>query len=201
MAFDFRETHVAGVRWPGFVQFPEVNLRFYVRAGVRRGVVFVREYVPSRWTAWLARSLYGEPYRAVPMTSEGVGAGHHVHTLHAGGRPHRIIWQSDGPPEYPPERGIEDFFKEHEWGFGRLPNRTPVSYRVWHPRWRLYRVRHWQLDVDFATLYGPPWGALGGRAPLQVLHAEGSVIRVYRHAPLAVSRQPSAISDVSASGG
>lgn len=184
VAFDFRDTHVAGVRWPGFVRFPEVNLRCYVRAGDRRGVAFLREYVPSPWVAWLARALYGEPYRAVPMGSRHAPPGQHQHTLHVGGRAHRITWQSGGPPALPPPGGIEDFFKEHEWGFGRLPNRTPVSYRVWHPRWRLYRLERWQLDVDFAALYGPRWAALAERPPLSVLHAEGSAIRVYRYTSL-----------------
>ena len=28
VAFDFLDTRVLGVRWPGFVNFPEINLRF-----------------------------------------------------------------------------------------------------------------------------------------------------------------------------
>src|SRR3712207_1884974 len=136
VAFDFRRTRVAGVRWPGFVAFPEVNLRCYVRAGERRGVVFIREYVPSRWVAWVARTLYGEPYRAGSMASQGRGAGQHLHTLDVGGRQHHLAWQSVGPPEFPTLDGIEDFFKEHEWGFGRLPSGAAVAYRVRHSRWR-----------------------------------------------------------------
>ena len=31
VAFDFLDTRVLGVAWPGFRSFPEVNLRFYVR--------------------------------------------------------------------------------------------------------------------------------------------------------------------------
>src|SRR5882672_8618368 len=45
VAFDFLDTRVLGVPWPGYRNFPELNLRFYVRHGERRGVVFVREYV------------------------------------------------------------------------------------------------------------------------------------------------------------
>src|SRR6516165_9719726 len=43
VAFDFQDTRVLGVGWPGHRNFPEVNLRFYVRNGLDRGVVFVRE--------------------------------------------------------------------------------------------------------------------------------------------------------------
>src|SRR5690349_16297086 len=47
VAFDFLETRVMGVGWPGHRSFPEINLRFYVRGpGGERGVSFVREFVP-----------------------------------------------------------------------------------------------------------------------------------------------------------
>ena len=70
VAFEFVETKVLGVKWPGFTAFPEINLRFYVRHGDRRGVQFVKELVPSRWVAFLARALYNEPYQAYPMSVE-----------------------------------------------------------------------------------------------------------------------------------
>src|SRR5690242_1584313 len=70
VAFDFLDTRVLDVAWPGFVNFPEINLRFYVRGpGNRRGVSFIRELVPQRSVALIARSIYNEPYVAVPMTS------------------------------------------------------------------------------------------------------------------------------------
>jgi uncharacterized protein YqjF (DUF2071 family) len=110
-------------RWEGRACV-EVNLRFYVREGDRRGVVFIREYVPSRLVAWTARTLYGEPYRAVPMRSAVGPSGARRHTLWVGGRAHRVTWRAAGPPAFPPEGGVEDHFKEHEWGFGTLPSRA-----------------------------------------------------------------------------
>src|SRR5450432_3678461 len=42
VAFDFSDTRVFGIQWPGFINFPEINLRFYVRhhdqTGEHRGV-------------------------------------------------------------------------------------------------------------------------------------------------------------------
>lgn len=48
VAFEFRRTRVRGVPIPGCIRFPEINLRFYVRHGGERAVVFIRELVP-RW--------------------------------------------------------------------------------------------------------------------------------------------------------
>src|SRR2546426_373748 len=71
VGFRFLNTHVFGIGLPFHRDFEEVNLRFYVRRraeeGWRRGVVFIRELVPRRAIAFVARSLYGEPYSALPM--------------------------------------------------------------------------------------------------------------------------------------
>src|SRR5690242_13649205 len=71
VGFLFRDTRVLGLAIPGHRTFEEVNLRFYVRREVageeRRGVVFIRELVPRRAIATVARLLYNEPYRAVAM--------------------------------------------------------------------------------------------------------------------------------------
>src|SRR3954468_16685226 len=79
VGFLFRDTRVLGVPVPAHRTLPEVNLRFYVRREVddetRRGVVFVRELVPRRAIALVARVLYNEPYRALPMRCRIEGAG------------------------------------------------------------------------------------------------------------------------------
>src|SRR5436305_1957460 len=43
VAFEFLDTRVFGIGWPGYRNFAELNLRFYVRHGTERGVVFIRE--------------------------------------------------------------------------------------------------------------------------------------------------------------
>ena len=42
VAFDFLETRVLGVPWPGFREFPEINLRFYVRRPAAEGPASAR---------------------------------------------------------------------------------------------------------------------------------------------------------------
>lgn len=59
VGFRFEDTRVLGMKWPGYRNFPEINLRFYVREsdGDRRGVVFVRELVKHRVVAGIARGI------------------------------------------------------------------------------------------------------------------------------------------------
>jgi uncharacterized protein YqjF (DUF2071 family) len=85
VGFRFLDTRLLGVPIPGHRDFDEVNLRFYVRrrgedGHWRRAVVFVRELVPRRAIAIVARWCYNEPYSAVPMQ-------HEIEMANAAGRP------------------------------------------------------------------------------------------------------------------
>ena len=181
VAFDFTDTRVLGVPWPGYRHFPEINLRFYVRQGERRGVVFVREYVPKRLIAWIARWLYNEPYVYAPMTSAVTPAGEGVtveHQLHVGGRAQRLHITAAGPPVVPSEESEAHFFKEHTWGFGRTRRGQPITYEVWHPVWATYPVERVDLDWDWGLVYGPEWADLNQREPRSVFLAQGSPVAV-----------------------
>src|SRR6266568_4843994 len=74
VGFLFYHTIVCGLPIPRHRNFEEVNLRFYVRKKSadtwRRGVVFIRELVPRRAIALVARAFYGENYLALPMKHE-----------------------------------------------------------------------------------------------------------------------------------
>ena len=70
----FLRTKLLGVPVPFHRDFPEVNLRFYVRREVegqaRRGVVFIKEIVPRHAVTWVARTIYNENYMSLPMREE-----------------------------------------------------------------------------------------------------------------------------------
>lgn len=188
VAFDFLDTRVLGVPWPGFRNFPEVNLRFYVRFGEQRGVMFVREFVPSRVVAAMARTLYNEPYLAAPMFSQVKEDPETIrieHRIEFGGRTHRLAAIGARPGYTPASDTIEHFLKEHEWGFGVVRGRL-MRYRVEHPVWEIYPVRHTSIDIDWATLYGSEWSVLQGAEPISTILAAGSAIRVDTGVRLAI---------------
>lgn len=182
VAFDFRDTRVLGVRWPGFVNFPEINLRYYVKWRGRRGVCFIRELVPQRTVAWLARTLYHEPYLAIPMCSNLRQTADRISIHHAArleGRLHMIEIVAAKPAFLPSRDSPEHFFKEHELGLGTTPDRRLIAYRVHHPLWQVYRAPQVRLDWDFGALYGKSWDWLKGVTPFSVVLAAGSEVAVY----------------------
>jgi len=186
VAFDFLDTRVKGVRWPGFVNFPEINLRFYLRepASGRRGVRFIREFVPSATVARIARGLYNEPYRDTRMQSDVHDNGEVIMVQHDwewNERPHRVRVTSTNDPFVPPEKTASHFFKEHQWGFGKSKKGQTQIYEVRHPVWEVLPVRNFEVDVDFGTLYGAEFASLNELDPVSVVHAVGSAIEVYPH--------------------
>lgn len=182
VAFDFEDTRVLGLPWPGYRNFPEVNLRFYVRYGEQRGVVFVRELVPSRLVAFLARMTYNEPYLALPMTSAVSVSGDAItleHRIVGRDRVHTIRATGRQPATTPARESVEHFFKEHQWGFGRSRRGVTLRYEVRHPVWDVYTVTDFHIDLDWSQLYGPEWAVLQGARPDSALLAAGSAVSVY----------------------
>ena len=182
VAFDFQDARVWGVAWPGLRRFPEINLRFYVRQGNRRGVVFIREFVPQPLVSWLARAIYNEPYLVAPIESGVADEAPVIVTIRRlrwHGRSHAIEVTGHKPAVRPGEDSEEHFFKEHQWGFGRDRRGRTLVYEVRHPLWDVYPVRSWSLDFDWAGVYGPAWGFLSAEKPASVVLAAGSPVSVY----------------------
>ncbi len=185
VAFDFLQTRVRGlsVPYPPYLHdFPEFNLRFYVRQGERRGVVFVREFVPSPIVAGVARLLYNEPYQTARMTSRvtAVGDLRRVrHDFDVRGKRQQIAVSGRGPATVPAPESFAQWVKEQSCGFGRTRGHVLTRYQVSHPVWRTYAVEDWHLQIDFAALYGSQWQFLQGRVPDSIVLAEGSAVSVY----------------------
>lgn len=187
VAFLFDRVRVKGFAIPGHTSFEEINLRFYVRrreadGTVKRGVVFIREFVPRRAIAWMAKKFYEEPYLAIP-TRHAVsdsGASFDVrYDWELGGRWHSIGGVAEIKPLPIAGSSEEEFITEHYWGYTKRSNGRTDVYRVEHPRWETYRLQSYRVDVDFERLYGREFGFLNGVREAGVLLAEGSGVAVH----------------------
>ena len=184
VAFQFLDTRVWGVRWPGFVNFPELNLRFYVRekSTQARGVVFIREFVPSIITSFFAKQIYNEPYEAAGFTHEicrEAGSISTAYTLHLDGRTHTLRATGSDDLTTPEDNTAAHLLKEQQWGYGRTRAGQTLKYEVTHPRWRVFSHAACDVDVDWSSLYGPKWAAMQSAEPFSVVLAEGSEVAVY----------------------
>ncbi|CAN0530075.1 unnamed protein product [Laminaria digitata] len=182
VAFDFLDTRVFGIPWPGYRDFPELNLRYYLKYKNQRGVAFLQEYVPKRIIAKMARAIYNEPYDYAPIRSETKADDtSHDYTLalDVGGRTHTIRVSATPSPHTPPRDSLAHYFKEHKWGFGHDHKGRTLTYRVEHAIWDVYDVQSYSLDVDFGLLYGEQWAFLADEEPFCAVFALGSPVKVF----------------------
>lgn len=185
VGFMFLETRVRGWSIPFHRDFEEVNLRIYVRRksaeGWRRGVSFVKEIVPRAAIAWVARTIYGENYVALPMShrwspEETPGV---RYAWQSGGREMAVELDPEGPFRPMPEGSEEEFIAEHYWGYASSRGGGAMEYRVEHPRWRVAPARRAVMDLDAAALYGPAFADILKGLPRSAFLAEGSEVAVH----------------------
>ncbi len=186
VAFSFRNTRVKRIPVPFHRDFEEINLRFYVRyrgeEGWRRGVVFVREVVPRRAIASIAKWLYNENYVACPTRSESRQTRDGGNVLEYGWC-HEGSWLSIGAtyskaPSLPKEGSEEEFITEHYWGYTSQRDGSTVEYRVEHPQWRVWPASDHVATGDFAGFYGPEFAESLARSPSSAFVADGSPVVV-----------------------
>jgi len=182
----FLDTRLLGLPIPRHRDFEEVNLRFYVRRKSadtwRRGVVFVRELVPRRAVALVARAFYGERYLALPMKHEIEHVDLKLNVEYSWRRGRK--WESlkmsaSGEPQSIRAGSHAEFITEHYWGYTCV--RAGCSeYRVEHPRWKIWNADSFEFSADVVALYGEQFAKTLAAPPRSTFIADGSAISVGR---------------------
>jgi uncharacterized protein YqjF (DUF2071 family) len=188
VGFLFTETRLRGVPIPFHTTFEEVNLRFYVRRIMpegepRRAVVFVRELVPRRAIAALARWIYNEPYLAVPMNHQSSlnarDGGTVSYSWRYGGAEFVITGETTGPAR-PLSPGSEaEFITEHYWGYTRQRDGCTLEYQVEHPAWNVWEAPRASVSGPLSALYGESFGTVLSSPPRSAFVAVGSPVSVH----------------------
>jgi len=185
VGFLFVNTRLKGLKIPFHVNFEEMNLRFYVRYNDngewKRGVVFIKEIVPKRALSLVANILYGEPYETMPMshavntTDETIAVGY---GWKKNGRWNTFEVTAEKEPVDMEESSEAEFITEHFWGYTKRKRGYTSEYGVEHPRWQLYPMLSYRIDVDFRATYGEHFAFLQELEPVSVFLTEGSEIVV-----------------------
>lgn len=185
VGFLFVNVKLKGIFVPFHTNFEEINLRFYVRYKEndvwKRGVTFISEIVPRPLITFVANTIYNEKYLTLPtrhhwkIDDKFVDVGYEFKF--------RNEWNELGISASPTltdiaEGSEEEFITEHYWGYTKLGASTTSQYQVEHPRWQMYPVKNYQVNVPFAEFYGSEFGSLKDRVPDSVMLAEGSPITI-----------------------
>ena len=191
IAFNFERNKLFGIiPTVPVTTFEELNLRFYVRRSVggevRRGVVFVKEVVPSTLIAATARILYNEPYEARPMTHsfakfDKEAGGALSYEMRVGNESVSVGATTAGEQQSLREGTIEHFILEHYWGYTKQPDGTTSEYRVEHAPWSFWRTGTATTTGDISTIYPTVFKEALGQKPHSTFVALGSSVSVFAY--------------------
>jgi hypothetical protein len=185
IGFLFNRSRIYGVPIPLHQSFEEVNLRFYVRRGEKRGVVFIRELVPRYWVAAIARLGYNEKYLSVPMshriqTALPDGAIEAEYAWGAGPQRCSVRVATENESFLPGEGSLSQFITEHYWGYAAQADGGCKEYEVQHPRWPVRIAREVQVEGDQSSFYGDAFSEVLQRPPNSAFLALGSPVQVFK---------------------
>ena len=132
---------------PWVSEFPELNVRTYVRVGERPGVYFFSLDAGSALAVQTARRLLNLPYFTASMSVSTARGAVEYQSRRDAGRPHAEFVASYGPIGEPfaPARGSLEYF-------------LTERYCLYH---RTRRGRAYRLDI-----HHPPWPLQPGRAAI-----------------------------------
>jgi len=183
IGFEFNNTRILGLSVPFHRSFLEVNLRFYVRRNENRAVVFIRELVPHRAIAAIARWAFNENYSSVPMS-------HCIRRNPGDGFDVEYSWGTErqrcstrlttaGDASIPEEGSLAQFITEHYWGYAAQRDGGCLEYEVQHSRWRVWRAQHAEFSGDSSPYYGRKFSRILSK-PDSAFLADGSAVTVSR---------------------
>jgi len=185
VGFCFLNTKMMGIAIPFHRNFEEINLRFYVRYkenGVwKRGVTFIKEIVPRQALTFVANTIYKEKYITLPTRhywEESITKLDVSYEWKFQKEWSRIAVAAEVTPHPILQESEEEFITEHYWGYTSVNERLTLQYQVEHPRWKVYPILYYSVNVRFRELYGYSFASLKDRQPDSVMLAEGSEIVV-----------------------
>lgn len=186
VGFMFLNTKVKGFHIPFHSNFEEVNLRFYVKYKDgftntwKRGVVFIKEIVPKPAIVLIANTIYKEKYEYMKMDHDWKTLKDQLEIKYSFKNKKWNFFKvmSDKITTEIAGGSEEEFITEHYWGYTKINSSKTSEYEVVHPRWKMFNVKDYNINVDYKSSYGYEFAFLNSEKPLSVILAEGSEIKV-----------------------
>ncbi|MBC7829399.1 MAG: DUF2071 domain-containing protein [Chitinophagaceae bacterium] len=155
VGFMFRNPAVMGFRMPLFKCFPEINLRFYVKAKYksqwRTGVVFIREISPSIWIGLTAKLLYHESFISIPIKNVNLSNDKERYDRYAWKKQNKwncMELTSGIKSVEVKENSIESFISDQYIAFTKLNAGRSLVFEVTHSPWKIYPAIHFKNDLN-----------------------------------------------------
>lgn len=183
VGFLFLDAKVMGIPWPFHQRFEEFNLRFYVKhqkgSEVRRGVVFLREFVPNYGITVAANSLAREKYRKYPMrhaVQPGIDSVSASYGFNVNGHWNHLEATAEKEELKIIPGSLEDFIAEHYYGYNRWYGNRTLELQLNRPPWNYQRLLSYKVDCRFEDFYPQEFVPFLYGEPHSVQFVSGSAV-------------------------
>jgi len=185
VAFMFEKPSILGILSPFYRSFEEINLRFYVRhkekTEWRKGVVFIKEIAPSYIIGQTAKWLYKENFISLPMKHEFVSDNKLMYTNYSckiNNKWNQLNMESPPVNVEPEEKSIENFIRDHYWGYTKTTGNKTMEFRIEHRPWKIFPATKFEMNLDTGTAYGEEFKEYFSARPMSTFLMDGSHTKV-----------------------
>ena len=191
IAFTCKDTMLKGMRIPFHSNYLQLQLRCYVKRNVddqvKRGVFFLKRYVPSRRVARLMSWWTGQEYLPLKMRNDCTG----FHETDPKIMPEaQYEWQINDHwnklkikarserRKIRPE-GKDRFILDHKYAY-YANSKGLFEYRVESPPWLYWDAASGDMDIDVEPLFGKDFARPMRHRPSSVTLSRGSDVTVFK---------------------
>ena len=185
VAFRFWKTRFFGVPMPFYNDFPEINLRIYVKGmhqGVmRRGVVFIKEIIPHHVPALIARHIFRENFHVDPVELNRYGEAELREVHYTWGDGNELGGVVTDEPKGWQKGTEEEFVGDNFWAFKKRDENRTYAFKVDHEAWKMAPLENVKINIDLEVLYDEKI-ANGirryGDQPRNIFYIDGGQVKV-----------------------
>jgi hypothetical protein len=131
---------------------------------------------------FIANTIYDENYATMPMKHQWINSGNKLTVEYSWKKERwnslKVIAETNAVEIA--DDSEDEFITEHFWGYTKVSESKTSEYGVEHPRWMVYPVIDYAINVNFSDVYGDDFEILQSQKPNSVCLAEGSKI-IVRH--------------------
>ena len=153
VVFTFSKIKFFGVKIPFHQQFGQINFRFYVKSKINknRGVVFIKEFAPKPLIAFVANTIYNEPFYYKRISRNKTISKNEL-TIEYAYKNMRIQASGKKRTESFKENSLEHFIVDRYIAFVEKGEVKTYQYKITHKPWKLYKTRTINIDENILSL-------------------------------------------------
>lgn len=150
VCFKFSNTKIYGIKMPFHQDFPEINIRTYVKSKRyknKKGIYFISEMVPDFMTYFVGKFIYKEPFSVFPIENS-VAENYINYTVKSKNFNLEIQLETNFKKLSREKSEEQQFVIDREYAFCGKKDGSSKIYQVKHQDWNLLEVENPKILIN-----------------------------------------------------